>query len=540
MFRSSVAFLFAVFLCIPLASSSAQNGAAVDPSKAANAAGMVPAQTLASVSLWPKSLAAGPSMEFAPLEVITAMGLEFIGIDPLKLERIDVLIGMPGPMGVQAGALVQSSEPIDLSKLNPDMLSNDEMVDDKGFKYLVMDTPEEVIIHPLNDRTLVIGTTFFAKAMVKNPSPDNDVASVLAAIKSEQDAMVVLSISSLRPLLEGFAETAPLPPDVLSDVNTLIEGVEFTALRLIVSTEEKLQLVVSATDEDAADSVETSLANILRFATDQMLEDMQRNMAGESPTQQAMVTYAQRVTGEMLAGLKPVQTENQLRYEINDFQQANVAATLTGLLLPAVQSARFSARSMQSMNNLKQLGLAMHNFESAYKSLPAAGGVGDDGRAMLSWRVAVLPFIGEQQLYQRFNLDEPWDSEQNLALLEEMPAVYKHPNRNTPPGHTVYMAPISEMTMLQAAEPTRFGEITDGLSNTIMLLETSEELAVPWTAPQDYELDIEDPTAGLFVKGILNILMGDGSVRAIQEGSIDMDVMRALFTRAGGEVVQLP
>jgi prepilin-type processing-associated H-X9-DG protein len=126
-----------------------------------------------------------------------------------------------------------------------------------------------------------------------------------------------------------------------------------------------------------------------------------------------------------------------------------------------------------------------------------------------------------------------------LALLEEMPEVFKHPGRATPPGHTVYQAPVGEETLLRLKKPSRFAEITDGTSNTIMLVETAAERAVPWTAPQDYEVDVEDPKAGLFEGDTGNFLFGDGSVRNIAR-SIEAQIINALFTRAGGEVVDVP
>src|SRR5690606_9142573 len=104
---------------------------------------------------------------------------------------------------------------------------------------------------------------------------------------------------------------------------------------------------------------------------------------------------------------------------------------------------------------------------------PAAGGVGDDGKPMLSWRVAVLPFLEQAELYEKFHLDEPWDSEHNLKLLEEMPDVYRHPNRATKPGHTVYQAVVSDESLLRATEPSRLRDVTDGTSNTILAVETA-------------------------------------------------------------------
>src|SRR5262245_56693586 len=75
-------------------------------------------------------------------------------------------------------------------------------------------------------------------------------------------------------------------------------------------------------------------------------------------------------------------------------------------------------------NNLKQIGVAMHTYHDKHRSFPAAAIYGKDGKALLSWRVALLPYLGLEALYKEFKLDEPWDSAHNKRLLEKMPAVY--------------------------------------------------------------------------------------------------------------------
>src|SRR4051794_3818491 len=101
-----------------------------------------------------------------------------------------------------------------------------------------------------------------------------------------------------------------------------------------------------------------------------------------------------------------------------------VLAVLIALLVPAVQAAREAARRSQCVNNLKQIGLAMHNYNSAYDVFPPAVITDPDGKPLLSWRVLLLPFLDEQALYEQFKLDEPWDSPNNKPLLSRMPKVF--------------------------------------------------------------------------------------------------------------------
>jgi Protein of unknown function (DUF1559) len=258
-----------------------------------------------------------------------------------------------------------------------------------------------------------------------------------------------------------------------------------------------------------------------------------------SLTSDASNKYIDRVSSEMTTALTPKRNGKRMMLEIEGLENTATIGTLVGLLLPAVQSAREAARRAQSSSNLKQLALAMHNYHDAFQSFPATAILErGTGKPLLSWRVAILPFIEESALYNEFHLDEPWDSEHNKTLIARMPATFKREGKIVPPGHTVYVAPVNEETLLRKDEMARLADVTDGTSNTIMLVEAGEEAAVIWSKPDDLDVDFENPLNKLSsaaTAGIFQACFGDGSVRAIST-SVDVNLLRALFTRAGGEV----
>ena len=218
---------------------------------------------------------------------------------------------------------------------------------------------------------------------------------------------------------------------------------------------------------------------------------------------------------------------------------ATAAPLVAGLLLPASNASRAAAVRSQATNNLKQIGLAMHNYHDVHASLPPAASHDDDDKPLLSWRVHVLPYVEQNELYKEFHLDEPWDSEHNKKLIPRMPAVYRTPNRpDIEDGKTVYLVSRGEGTLFEGFDGPRFQEITDGTSNTIMAVEASPERAVIWTAPNDLDYDPAQPLAGLggiHANGFL-VLFADGSVRFVAQ-SVDQKMLKALFTAAGGEVI---
>ncbi len=498
---------------------------------------LTPDDALAAITVRPQRIAAGERMKLAPLEVATAAGLEHVGIDPLKIQRLDVLVGFPGISGPQFGAVVQLAEAFDINKLNPQMVDGNGLQSEGKFDYLSSPQPE-LIYHQVSPQTVIFGTRIFVKQMVAPRQQPGKVASLLQQIKTEVDVLAIVSIDTLRPLIAGFADRPlrELPRSLAEDVETIIESTDFVALAANFSSEERLQIVMAGATAADTDKIEAALQRSLEFASDTFSAQLKQQFSGPTQTEAAMRSYVDRVKDDMPSQLMPVRVGNRLVLNLENFQSVAVIGTLTGLLLPAVQAAREAARRMQSSNNLKQIALAFHNFADAHRALPAAAGLDNDGKPMLSWRVALLPYLEESNLYNEFHMDEPWDSEHNIALLERMPRVFMHPSRPTRPGYTVYQVPLSDESLLRQTEPTKLSDITDGTSNTILALETAVGAAVPWTAPQDYQIDTDNPGANLFTNGTTQAAFGDGSVRTIPQ-SIAAEVLNALFTRSGGEVI---
>lgn len=208
----------------------------------------------------------------------------------------------------------------------------------------------------------------------------------------------------------------------------------------------------------------------------------------------------------------------------------------------AVGKARATAARSVSMNNLKQIGLAIHNYEAAYsKGFPAAAICDKDGKPLLSWRVAILPFIEQEALYQQFHLDEPWDSAHNKALIAKMPRLYApvgDAQKDAESGTTFYQALVGGGAMFETTKPRSLPTITDGLSNTLMVVEAAEPEV--WTKPSDVNFEAEGALPAMGGKQFeagFNALFGDGSVKFISK-SIDATMLRSLITAAGGEKVR--
>jgi len=223
------------------------------------------------------------------------------------------------------------------------------------------------------------------------------------------------------------------------------------------------------------------------------------------------------------------------------------------LLLPAVHAAREAARRQVVSNNLKMVGLAMHNYHDTYNSFPLAGTNDPKFGVQQSWRARLLPFIEEGPLFQQFNFNEPWDSTTNRQIIDQMPATYQSPNYSEDPTKTVILAAVGPddvtggqplLAPLQAAmstDPRRrsgYSSIKDGTSNVILVVEADADQASIWTKPGDWEFDPNNPRRGLGTLrpgGFMSVFV-DGSVRFIPN-AVDDETLRRLFSRHDGKDV---
>jgi prepilin-type processing-associated H-X9-DG protein len=211
------------------------------------------------------------------------------------------------------------------------------------------------------------------------------------------------------------------------------------------------------------------------------------------------------------------------------------------LLMPAVGASREAARRAQCVNNMKQIGLAMHNYHAANGRFPAPILYGPDGKTPHSWRVALLPFLEANDVYSQYRFDEPWDGPNNRKLITKMPACFACPNHDEARfGHfsSYYGLTGPDTLFPDRKEGVQLQEVTDGTSNTIMVVEARKE--IPWTKPDDipYDKDKALPATGGLHPGGFNAAFTDGAVKFLSQ-SIDKTVLRALITRAGGEVISI-
>jgi hypothetical protein len=211
---------------------------------------------------------------------------------------------------------------------------------------------------------------------------------------------------------------------------------------------------------------------------------------------------------------------------------------LIALLLPVFpRRAGEAARRAQCKNNLHNIALALHNYEADYGALPPAFTIDAYGQRLHSWRTLILPYLDQRQLYERIDLSKPWDDPANAEAREARVQIYHCASDRCPPDHTTYLANIASGGCFRLTEPRLLSEITDGTSNTVMVIEVPSENAVPWMSPQDADEALimsMGPEAKTAHEGGAHAALCDGSVRFLS-ATLPVATRRALITIEGGE-----
>ena len=242
------------------------------------------------------------------------------------------------------------------------------------------------------------------------------------------------------------------------------------------------------------------------------------------------------ISGNHLTGKSTVRKRDQwLKKLLNEQAKMPTPDALKG------PPARAGYSETEKLNDLKQIVLACLNYESMHQRLPS-NIVAIDGTPLLSWRVAILPYIDEytQNLYTKFRLNESWDSEHNKALLAKMPPIFK--SLEDSDTNTCLLGFEFEGAMFEPDMKMTFGGITDGTSNTLYIIEAAADLAVEWTKPSDISLkdfEARNPEQ-LFMNedGKGRLAMGDASSHAVDLKKIKSQ-LKNLIQRNDGTALNL-
>jgi hypothetical protein len=338
------------------------------------------------------------------------------------------------------------------------------------------------------------------------------------ALESFPTADVRLAVVLPNALRRSLGELMPDLPREVGGGKTarMLNGFQYVAAGITLAPKFSADAVLHTADADAAAATRVMFVELLKLGKTTIATN------GLDPKSLPQLETA-------IGLLTPKQAGDRLSWQVSD-------DALVQVVRPLITQMQGNASQAQSANNLKQLGLAMWNYHQVHKHFPT--GIRDkQGKLMLSWRVQILPYVEGDRLYKQFKLDEPWDSVHNLPLAMRMPDVFRSPGSKAAPGKTSYLGPTGKGLFFDRSVAERkFHDITDGSSNTIMLLNVDDDHAVTWTKPEDIDIDSKESLRGLGGNptGRFQAVFGDGSIHTISR-KIGADFYK-LLTIDGGEL----
>lgn len=171
---------------------------------------------------------------------------------------------------------------------------------------------------------------------------------------------------------------------------------------------------------------------------------------------------------------------------------------------------------------LKQIVKALHAYHDEYETFPPAFVADAEGKPMHSWRVLILPQLGEQELYDEYKFDQPWDGPDNSKLLERRPSVYLCPEEEFAGASTTsYAAVVGATAAWRGSEPTKRTKMKDDPAQSVLLVQATQS-EFPWLAPKDIEFDklgITFTTRGKKEQSITNA-KGEGGLAVTLDGTV--------------------
>ncbi len=504
----------------------------------------IPADAVGAVIVRPRQFLTSPQAKLMPIEVFSALGKQRLGIDPLDIEQaVMVFDKLRNPQAPpEFGVILRLTKPYQQAQILPEIFGGARQVTAGSKSYLKGDAKPLNALHVPDAQTVVLATEPMMQQMLAVTEPAGHLPTLLQRTNVDHHVTAVASLDAMRAEINAMvaqARSSQVPPP-FNQFLALPEHLSAVALRMSLADQFRMELILLAPNDPSAEELErlAKLAVAMgREAAENVATQQMQKGDPNDPVQQATAQYVERMVDYYAEMLEPRRSGRAVTIAAQADPGASAVGVAVSLLLPAIRAGRGAAANVQSSNNLKQIGLAIHNYHDTHREFPTDI-TDDQGKRLLSWRVRLLPYLEQAPLAKQFRLNEPWDSEHNRQLLAQMPAPFRNP-AIADPMMTNYLAPRGEGTLWEGKSGRiSMFDVTDGTSNTIMLVEANADKAVPWTKPDDLEVNLQNPLAGLGMARPAGFaaLFADGSVKMISP-TIAPDVLRALFTRSGGEIV---
>ncbi|MCA9246200.1 MAG: DUF1559 domain-containing protein [Planctomycetales bacterium] len=463
------------------------------------------------------------------------MGMATVPPALLKAERVVVLAGSSTVAGPEdLVALISFSEPVDqdalITAINdsaPFSLAQRTVGDASVF------APPEGAEGPMllfrDEKNILLVDSSRTDLKPAAEPATSELSQRLAALTADdldKDLIVLTELGAEREEIVGQLEGAPIPAMAAGLLSSL-QGVTGVHIAIDLDGATPLELHLRGVDEKAGQDLEGTLRGLLAMGQGTLM-NQQADIREE---EQASFELAM----EALKGISIARDVDTVAFSLK--RPAGLDAFVENMP-QMIAEARAAAEQAKDANSMKFIALAMHNFHDTHGHFPPVASRGEDSKALLSWRVAILPFLEDASLYDIFDQKQAWDGDHNMDLVPHMPMLFGR-GGDTPPGESNKEIFVGEGTPFSInGEGPKIADITDGTSNTIMFIEVPDGKTKTWTKPSALRFDPKDPLAVLdeIPGDTVSVAMFDGSTRKLRK-DLPADTWRKLIQHQDGEAI---
>ena len=501
-------------------------------------------ECFAALVIHPGEILKSPSLRLLPIEMMEQLAFGNLGFEFSQAREIVLLYGIDDSYEFFGAAIYRFEKPYAREKLLASIGPPDSAPRDGAPKtYRIRGGDGQAVALP-DDHTVLLAPPDKLPVMLASTAGASPLVERLGKTNLDRAATFVAVTWPAKAAAPFIDELFSSPEERdLARILTL-----FSAAEVRFDLGEGAEMTVILDCHDAKDVAELNRLldqAVVWGAQFFDVEPTEPADSGELPLADTAMRYFKRLLQQLASDFDCQEKEDRLVLRIKSelLASAGFGAMATEYLLAfgELSSAGSASEAVgweHSQNNLQRIGEAALAYHQLHEKLPQSS-VGANGKRLLSWRVELLPFLGEWELYQQFRLDEPWDSEHNLRLAERMPAVFRS-DENDRSSKTCYLAAVGPAAVMSPGKEASLGELGEK-SRAILFVETNASRATLWTKPDDFVFNPADPLAGLggrYAGGFL-ALYADGQPQFVFFNTEPAEI-QALFQPKAAESADKP
>lgn len=503
---------------------------------------LVPKEAIAVAAFRPAQILGEPALK--PIRKLLLKDLErnpnigFLGLMPTDVKSVTVIYflldqGEASRSPIKTVFLFETTNKLDQTKIKQKFWKS-ELTEStyQGKKLLTKGSGSEETLLFLSDHSFLFSDKAGAlkKVIDQMHNRNAPVWTKWLAEVSTASFAAGINTQTLRDRLgEAFIQPITQRIPAWPMIAPIWNNVEITTLGITVQNDFSLKLIFD--QKNNTEQVKQALDGLLLVGQNlvrQLSASLKQRNPPLPPEEKSYLKQFEQIVSDTKV------TQDETRVIFSTAMSQDLLSQMMARTIPAITQAREAARHSVSKNNIKQIMLALHNYHERHHHFPPAVVLGPDGKTPHSWRVELLPYLDQQELYDKYRMNEPWDSEHNLEIAKTVVPVFQNPSFKKP-ANSSYFVVVGDGTAFGNKQGTSFKDITDGTSNTIAIVEAERD--IPWTKPEDISYDGKKlPQFGGFHIGGYHVGMCDGAVRFIS-ARIDKETLKFLLLMADGEVL---